>query len=140
MDNQLDAMFHYSSSPTSPPHADVSSHLSLNMANQYNSHADKKHYSSYEQSDDDRELHVSRSTNSFSTGESSELNMSIMGSGKANVKKGEKKIRKPKYAFQTRSQVDILDDGYRWRKYGQKAVKNNKFPRFVFSSIPFLIL
>ncbi|KAL9404288.1 hypothetical protein Peur_001260 [Populus x canadensis] len=47
----------------------------------------------------------------------------------AAKKKGEKKIRKPKYAFQTRSQVDILDDGYRWRKYGQKAVKNNKFPR-----------
>jgi len=44
-------------------------------------------------------------------------------------KKGEKKIRKPRYAFQTRSQVDILDDGYRWRKYGQKAVKNNTFPR-----------
>ncbi|KAH7518920.1 probable WRKY transcription factor 75 [Ziziphus jujuba] len=47
----------------------------------------------------------------------------------AGRKKGEKKIRKPRYAFQTRSQVDILDDGYRWRKYGQKAVKNNKFPR-----------
>ncbi|KAH6766588.1 WRKY DNA-binding protein 75 [Perilla frutescens var. hirtella] len=44
-------------------------------------------------------------------------------------KKGEKKVRKPRFAFQTRSQVDILDDGYRWRKYGQKAVKNNKFPR-----------
>nr|USN24520.1 WRKY transcription factor [Panax notoginseng] len=40
-----------------------------------------------------------------------------------------KKIKKARYAFQTRSQVDILDDGYRWRKYGQKAVKNNKFPR-----------
>ncbi|KAL8137798.1 hypothetical protein V2J09_003799 [Rumex salicifolius] len=40
-----------------------------------------------------------------------------------------KKARKHRYAFQTRSQVDILDDGYRWRKYGQKAVKNNKFPR-----------
>jgi hypothetical protein len=50
---------------------------------------------------------------------------------KLGKKKGEKKIRKPRYAFQTRSQVDILDDGYRWRKYGQKAVKNNKFPRFV---------
>ena len=48
---------------------------------------------------------------------------------KSGTKKGEKKVRKPKYAFQTRSQVDILDDGYRWRKYGQKAVKNNKFPR-----------
>ncbi|KAI4348329.1 hypothetical protein L6164_009064 [Bauhinia variegata] len=47
----------------------------------------------------------------------------------AGKKKGGKKVRKPRYAFQTRSQVDILDDGYRWRKYGQKAVKNNKFPR-----------
>ncbi|KAL5581392.1 hypothetical protein UlMin_013834 [Ulmus minor] len=49
--------------------------------------------------------------------------------GKSGKKKGEKKVKKHKYAFQTRSQVDILDDGYRWRKYGQKAVKNNKFPR-----------
>ncbi|CAI9093186.1 OLC1v1028624C1 [Oldenlandia corymbosa var. corymbosa] len=52
---------------------------------------------------------------------------------KSGKKKGEtnntKKMKKPRYAFQTRSQVDILDDGYRWRKYGQKAVKNNKFPR-----------
>ncbi|XVF43672.1 hypothetical protein PTKIN_Ptkin02bG0059600 [Pterospermum kingtungense] len=47
---------------------------------------------------------------------------------KLGKKKGDKKIRKRRYAFQTRSQVDILDDGYRWRKYGQKAVKNNKFP------------
>ncbi|KAL2903833.1 putative WRKY transcription factor 75 [Bienertia sinuspersici] len=47
------------------------------------------------------------------------------------IKKGslEKKVKKHRYAFQTRSHVDILDDGYRWRKYGQKAVKNNKFPR-----------
>nr|DAD30516.1 TPA_asm: hypothetical protein HUJ06_009367 [Nelumbo nucifera] len=53
---------------------------------------------------------------------------------KLGIKKGEKKIRKPRYAFQTRSHVDILDDGYRWRKYGQKAVKNNKFPRLVLLS------
>ncbi|QCD96731.1 probable WRKY transcription factor 75 [Vigna unguiculata] len=51
------------------------------------------------------------------------------GGNSNGKKKGEKKVRKPRYAFQTRSQVDILDDGYRWRKYGQKAVKNNKFPR-----------
>nr|AYD59715.1 WRKY transcription factor 56 [Ziziphus jujuba] len=38
-------------------------------------------------------------------------------------------MKKHKYAFQTRSQVDILDDGYRWRKYGQKTVKNSNFPR-----------
>nr|AYW01722.1 persimmon protein WRKY5 [Diospyros kaki] len=52
-----------------------------------------------------------------------------MKSSSSGKKKGEKKIRKPRFAFETRSQVDILDDGYRWRKYGQKAVKNNRFPR-----------
>ncbi|KAL9246587.1 hypothetical protein vseg_020104 [Gypsophila vaccaria] len=49
---------------------------------------------------------------------------------KGSTNSSEKKVmKKHRYAFQTRSQVDILDDGYRWRKYGQKAVKNNKFPR-----------
>ncbi|CAB4280479.1 unnamed protein product [Prunus armeniaca] len=48
---------------------------------------------------------------------------------KSSKKEGGKETKKHKYAFQTRSQVDILDDGYRWRKYGQKTVKNSKFPR-----------
>ncbi|XP_047961577.1 probable WRKY transcription factor 75 [Salvia hispanica] len=56
-------------------------------------------------------------------------NLNLNGSSLAVEKKGEKKSRRPRFAFQTRSQVDILDDGYRWRKYGQKAVKNNRFPR-----------
>lgn len=43
--------------------------------------------------------------------------------------KGGKEIMKHKYVFQTRSQIDILDDGFRWRKYGEKMVKDNKFPR-----------
>lgn len=56
-------------------------------------------------------------------------NIAITGS-----ESGTKKTRRQgRYAFQTRSQVDILDDGYRWRKYGQKAVKNNKFPRSIIS-------
>ncbi|KAJ0111606.1 hypothetical protein Patl1_00513 [Pistacia atlantica] len=40
-----------------------------------------------------------------------------------------KKASRPRFAFQTRSADDILDDGYRWRKYGQKAVKNSTYPR-----------
>ncbi|KAJ8545344.1 hypothetical protein K7X08_017927 [Anisodus acutangulus] len=44
-------------------------------------------------------------------------------------KKGEKKQRPPKFAFMTKSEVDHLEDGYRWRKYGQKAVKNSPYPR-----------
>ncbi|PON79650.1 WRKY domain containing protein [Parasponia andersonii] len=44
-------------------------------------------------------------------------------------KKGQKRMRQPRFAFMTKSEVDHLEDGYRWRKYGQKAVKNSPFPR-----------
>ncbi|GMJ04635.1 WRKY DNA-binding protein 57 [Hibiscus trionum] len=44
-------------------------------------------------------------------------------------KKGQKRVRQPRFAFMTKSEVDHLEDGYRWRKYGQKAVKNTPFPR-----------
>lgn len=42
-----------------------------------------------------------------------------------------RKATRPRFAFQTKSADDILDDGYRWRKYGQKAVKNSIYPRCV---------
>ncbi|KAF8715685.1 hypothetical protein HU200_026625 [Digitaria exilis] len=32
-------------------------------------------------------------------------------------------------AFRTRSEIEILDDGYKWRKYGKKSVKNSPNPR-----------
>ncbi|CAJ2638594.1 unnamed protein product [Trifolium pratense] len=38
-------------------------------------------------------------------------------------------IREPRVVVQTTSEVDILDDCYRWRKYGQKVVKGNPNPR-----------
>ncbi|KAI5073538.1 hypothetical protein GOP47_0011551 [Adiantum capillus-veneris] len=38
-------------------------------------------------------------------------------------------VREPRVVVQTTSDVDILDDGYRWRKYGQKVVKGNAHPR-----------
>ncbi|XP_038900959.1 probable WRKY transcription factor 48 [Benincasa hispida] len=44
-------------------------------------------------------------------------------------KKNQKKKREPRFAFMTKSDIDHLDDGYRWRKYGQKAVKNSPYPR-----------
>ncbi|KAK1571680.1 hypothetical protein Q3G72_021239 [Acer saccharum] len=37
--------------------------------------------------------------------------------------------REPRVVVQIESEVDILDDGYRWRKYGQKVVKGNPNPR-----------
>ncbi|KAL5723081.1 WRKY transcription factor 57 [Ranunculus cassubicifolius] len=44
-------------------------------------------------------------------------------------KKGQKRTRQQRFAFMTKSDVDHLEDGYRWRKYGQKAVKNSPYPR-----------
>ncbi|KAG1367963.1 WRKY transcription factor 71 [Cocos nucifera] len=44
-------------------------------------------------------------------------------------RKAEKRQRQPRFAFMTKSEVDHLEDGYRWRKYGQKAVKNSPYPR-----------
>ncbi|KAL8137760.1 hypothetical protein V2J09_003761 [Rumex salicifolius] len=38
-------------------------------------------------------------------------------------------VTEPKIVVQTRSEVDLLDDGFRWRKYGQKVVKGNPYPR-----------
>ena len=46
-------------------------------------------------------------------------------------KTNQKREREPRFAFMTKSEVDHLEDGYRWRKYGQKAVKNSPFPRYI---------
>ncbi|KAF7139657.1 hypothetical protein RHSIM_Rhsim07G0087300 [Rhododendron simsii] len=70
-------------------------------------------------------------------------NVSSVTSGARNTNEGEnfgkpkgkgsasraKKAVPPRVAFHTRSTEDVLDDGYRWRKYGQKAVKNTNHPR-----------
>ncbi|GMI83008.1 hypothetical protein HRI_001970100 [Hibiscus trionum] len=34
-----------------------------------------------------------------------------------------------KIAFRTKSGVEVMDDGYKWRKYGKKKIKNNPNPR-----------
>ncbi|MCO5564976.1 hypothetical protein L7F22_018646 [Adiantum nelumboides] len=44
-------------------------------------------------------------------------------------KKGQKRHREPRVALVTKSEVEHLEDGFRWRKYGQKAVKNSPYPR-----------
>ncbi|KAL8495700.1 hypothetical protein ACS0TY_019715 [Phlomoides rotata] len=50
-------------------------------------------------------------------------------SSEKNKVKIRRKLREPRFCFQTRSDVDVLDDGYKWRKYGQKVVKNSLHPR-----------
>ena len=54
---------------------------------------------------------------------------------KQMVNRGSKRPDKSmRYAIETRSEVDVVDDGFRWRKYGQKPVKNSAHPRYIFFS------
>ncbi|KAG0618036.1 hypothetical protein M758_4G034600 [Ceratodon purpureus] len=60
---------------------------------------------------------------------SSEAELKKTASSLPRKKSSFKKPREPRYAIKTRSDVDIMDDGFKWRKYGQKAVKNSPHPR-----------
>ncbi|KAH6557358.1 hypothetical protein KP509_1Z119500 [Ceratopteris richardii] len=51
------------------------------------------------------------------------------GGGPGGRKRGQKRKREPRVALITKSEVEHLEDGFRWRKYGQKAVKNSPHPR-----------
>ncbi|KAJ4911718.1 putative WRKY transcription factor 26 [Raphanus sativus] len=71
---------------------------------------------------------------SASTAATSDVSSHQSGAGEDNVvdaKRGkrEEAVKEPRVVVQTTSDIDILDDGYRWRKYGQKVVKGNPNPR-----------
>ncbi|XP_055815061.1 probable WRKY transcription factor 12 [Solanum dulcamara] len=61
-----------------------------------------------------------------SEGNNSWWKSSSSDKGKVKIRR---KLREPRFCFQTRSDIDVLDDGYKWRKYGQKVVKNSLHPR-----------
>ncbi|KAG0631450.1 hypothetical protein M758_1G254300 [Ceratodon purpureus] len=62
-------------------------------------------------------------------GETPESKKSDQPKNKPRKRGGAKRLREPRYAIKTRTDVDVLDDGFKWRKYGQKAVKNSPHPR-----------
>lgn len=43
----------------------------------------------------------------------------------------EEGIVEPRTVMQNSVDSEILGDGFRWRKYGQKVVKGNPYPRFI---------
>ncbi|CAI9773154.1 unnamed protein product [Fraxinus pennsylvanica] len=49
-------------------------------------------------------------------------------SGDSRRRRENKEITE-KVAFKTKSEIEILDDGFKWRKYGKKMVKNSPNPR-----------
>ncbi|KAK1298081.1 putative WRKY transcription factor 50 [Acorus calamus] len=48
---------------------------------------------------------------------------------RCDAEKEEEEVNQHKVAFRTKSDIEILDDGYKWRKYGKKMVKSTPYPR-----------
>ncbi|GLJ18206.1 hypothetical protein SUGI_0321970 [Cryptomeria japonica] len=55
-----------------------------------------------------------------------------MESDSADTTQTESNPQRNKITLKTRSETDILDDGYRWKKYGQKQIKNSLYQRLYF--------
>eukprot|EP00268_Persea_americana_P056716 TRINITY_DN6728_c0_g1_i1.p1 TRINITY_DN6728_c0_g1~~TRINITY_DN6728_c0_g1_i1.p1 ORF type:complete len:741 (-),score=186.62 TRINITY_DN6728_c0_g1_i1:224-2446(-) len=79
--------------------------------------------------DDDQGTHGSVSLGYDEEGDESESKRRKVDASVMEMTGATRAIREPRVVVQTTSEVDILDDGYRWRKYGQKVVKGNPNPR-----------
>ncbi|CAN6455990.1 unnamed protein product [Victoria cruziana] len=55
--------------------------------------------------------------------------LQVGGEGTKSGSRKRKLGESSRVAFRTMSEVEIMDDGYRWRKYGKKSVKNSPNPR-----------
>jgi len=42
-------------------------------------------------------------------------------------------IQEPRISVQNNTEIEISGDGFRWRKYGQKVVKGNPYPRLAYT-------
>nr|URH10332.1 WRKY24 [Phoebe bournei] len=79
--------------------------------------------------EDDQGTHGSVSLGHDDEGDESESKRRKVDASLMEMTGATRAIREPRVVVQTTSEVDILDDGYRWRKYGQKVVKGNPNPR-----------
>eukprot|EP00252_Welwitschia_mirabilis_P028079 TRINITY_DN9969_c0_g1_i3.p1 TRINITY_DN9969_c0_g1~~TRINITY_DN9969_c0_g1_i3.p1 ORF type:complete len:690 (+),score=150.90 TRINITY_DN9969_c0_g1_i3:35-2071(+) len=78
---------------------------------------------------DDRGTNDSKSFADDSDGEEQESKRRRKEQNTLDMMAASRAMREPRVVVQTTSEIDILDDGYRWRKYGQKVVKGNPNPR-----------
>ncbi|KAH7860230.1 hypothetical protein Vadar_011033 [Vaccinium darrowii] len=84
---------------------------------------------SNEDEDDDCGTHGSLSLDYDGEGDDSESKKRKLEAYATEMSGATRALREPRVVVQTTSEVDLLDDGYRWRKYGQKVVKGNPNPR-----------
>ncbi|PKU70434.1 probable WRKY transcription factor 2 [Dendrobium catenatum] len=79
--------------------------------------------------EDEQETHGSASPDRDSDGDETESKRRKLDACALEMNAASRAVREARVVVQTTSEIDILDDGYRWRKYGQKVVKGNPNPR-----------
>ncbi|KAJ1384519.1 WRKY domain [Sesbania bispinosa] len=84
--------------------------------------------SSISMGDDDFEQssQKSKSGEDFDEDEPGAKRWRIEGENEGISAAGSRTVREPRVVVQTTSEIDILDDGYRWRKYGQSSKGKSK--------------
>ncbi|XP_028755084.1 probable WRKY transcription factor 51 [Neltuma alba] len=90
--------------------------------------AEDDHRQEHDWSHQSTESSEKANSTEFSTGATSDIsynNMECEDGGKRNFRTQVTQ----RIAFRTRSELDVMDDGYKWRKYGKKSVKSNPNPR-----------
>ncbi|XP_022997286.1 probable WRKY transcription factor 50 isoform X2 [Cucurbita maxima] len=66
----------------------------------------------------------------YQSGEIEEFVGSTIQQGEPSSRdSGRERGVRERFAFKTKSEVEVLDDGFKWRKYGKKMVKNSPNPR-----------
>ncbi|KAK7377101.1 hypothetical protein VNO80_02521 [Phaseolus coccineus] len=94
--------------------------------------------SEYLQLDDDQWMHDDFESFSSENNVSNQVHLGGSGGGGSYFEgsssrdpsgRENRQVVRERVAFKTISEIEVLDDGYRWRKYGKKMVKNNPNPR-----------
>ncbi|XP_055836387.1 probable WRKY transcription factor 2 [Solanum dulcamara] len=85
--------------------------------------------STFSNDEDDRGTRGSASLGCDGERDESESKIRKIELDETDTSGASKPIKEPRVVVQTISEIDIIDDGYRWRKYGQKMVKGNPYPR-----------
>ncbi|KAJ1420555.1 WRKY domain [Sesbania bispinosa] len=114
-----------SSASVGPEYCNQSTNLQTQNSTHFDSGdaVDASSTFSNEEDEDDQGTHGSVSLGYDGEGDESESKRRKLESYATELSGATRAIREPRVVVQTTSEVDILDDGYRWRKYGQKVVK-----------------
>ncbi|RDX62734.1 putative WRKY transcription factor 51, partial [Mucuna pruriens] len=80
--------------------------------------------SDYFMLDDYVDHQESRSSQSTESSEKATFSDATHGKCKSGINRNKARVN-PRIAFRTKSELEIMDDGYKWRKYGKKSVKSS---------------